>query len=126
MPRLAACLAIAAALLAGAASADAQYVTYYSPVVAPAPVVVAPPVYTVARPVYAPPVYAVARPVVTTVASPVVTTVASPVVTTVARPVYATKAYAPTPVVRTRFRPLLGGAVSRVRYRYTPVTVYGY
>ncbi|MEM9186035.1 MAG: hypothetical protein AAGB00_06000 [Planctomycetota bacterium] len=118
MPRLAACLAVAAALLAGAASADAQYVTYYSPVVAPAPVVVAPPVYTVARPVYAPPVYAVARPVVTTVASPVVTTVA--------RPVYATTAYAPTPVVRTRFRPLLGGAVSRVRYRYTPVTVYGY
>ena len=72
---------------------QAQYVTYYSPVVAaPARVVVY-------------------RPVVPVVAAP------APVAYTVARPV----AYA-----RTRWRPILGGTVTRVRYGYSPVTYYGY
>ncbi|TWT33459.1 hypothetical protein KOR34_32910 [Posidoniimonas corsicana] len=72
----------------------AQYVTYYSPVVAapaPAPVVVYRP-----APVYpAPVVYSVARPVV-----------------------------APVAVTRTRWRPFLGGTVTRTRVGYAPVWGY--
>lgn len=98
---------------------QAQYVTYYSPVVAPAPVVTAPVAVVAYRPACAAPAhvaYTVARPVTYTVARPVAYTVARPVVTTVAPVAYA----------RTRYRPFLGGTVTRVRYRYAPVAVYGY
>ncbi|MEN1679652.1 MAG: hypothetical protein AAGJ46_08665 [Planctomycetota bacterium] len=110
-----------------AAPADAQFVTVYSPVVAPAVVMPAPVVTTVARPVYAAPAVAPA-PVVVSVARPVVAPapVPVPVAYTVARPVVATTTVAPVPVVTTRYRPLLGGSVTRVRYFYRPVTVYGY
>ena len=90
---LAATAAVAIGLLSQQES-SAQYVTYYSPVVAapaPAPVVVYRP-----APVYpAPVVYRVARPVV-----------------------------APVAVTRTRWRPLLGGAVTRTRVGYAPVWGY--
>lgn len=116
MPRIAGAFVL---LMAASGSADAQFVTYYSPVVAaPAPVVAAPVGYTVARPV----VYTAASPVV---AGPVVAAPA-PVAVTVARPVVATTALAPTPVITTRFRPILGGRVTRVRYLYRPVTVLSY
>ncbi|MEM6799413.1 MAG: hypothetical protein AAF589_07855 [Planctomycetota bacterium] len=108
MPRSVACLAlfVAAALFAGR-SADAQFVTYYSPVVAaPAPIVTY-------RPVTPTVVY---RPVVAAPA-PVAVTVARPVVTTTLAPVAYT---------RTRWRPLLGGTVTRVRYGYAPVRYYSY
>lgn len=121
MLRLFTAACVAAGLAAAAGNADAQIVTYYSPVV-PAPPVYAPPAY--APPVYTPPVYTSVAP--TVVYRPVATPLPTPVVTTVARPVYAAPALAPTAVVTTRYRPLLGRSVSRVRYRYTPVTVYGY
>lgn len=112
---------IAAAAVTGAlgaaSSAHAQYVTYYAPSVAyyaPAPTVAyyapapAPVVQTVAyAPVAAPVAYAVASPVV---AAPVVTYYRPPVVS-----------YAAVPTVVTRYRPFLGGTVSRVRYGYAPV-----
>ncbi|MEM1303578.1 MAG: hypothetical protein AAGG46_01700 [Planctomycetota bacterium] len=135
-------LGFAVAGIFAAGSADAQLVTYYSPVIgtpvvaAPAPVVVAAPVPTV-----------VARPVATVVARPVATVatvVARPVTTVVARPVatvaYSPVAVAPAPVVAptvvaspvvtnvpvytTRYRPLLGGSVTRVRYRPMVTTAY--
>lgn len=94
---------VSLALFASESSAQFVYVTGY----APAPtVVVAPP--TVAY-----------RPVTPVVAySPVVAApvVAAPVA--VARPVVVGG-----PVVTTRYRPFLGGTVSRVRYRYAPTTV---
>lgn len=97
-----------------AADCAAQYVTYYSPVVAPAAHVAyyAPPpqmVYQAAHPV---PVYTVARPVAV-----------AP--TVVARPVAPTPAVAPVAYSYTRWRPLLGGTVTRVRYGYAPA-YYGY
>ena len=100
----AAAVVVVASLYAGA-SAQAQFVTYYSPVVAaPTPVVRFSPVTPVVF----------QQPVVTTVARPVV---AAPVATTVV---------APTAIVRTRFRPFLGRTVTRVRYRYAPVTYVTY
>lgn len=124
MTRLVTAVALTLAL---AASADAQFVTYYSPVIpAPAPVMVAPaPVaYSVARPItypVAPAAYTVASPVVP---APVVAAPA-PVAYSVARPVVATTTIAPTPVVTTRYR-LFRGPVTRVRYQYRPVTYYSY
>lgn len=107
MKRLLLSAAIAAALLAcWQGESQAQYVTYYSPVAAPTPVVYYRPV---ARPVAAP-VYAAPAPVAYTVARPVV---AAPVV-------------APVAYTRTRWRPFLGGTVTRVRYGYAPVGYYGY
>ena len=96
-------IAAIAVLFGAAASADAQAYVVYSPVVAaPAPVVIAPAAPTV-----------VYRPVVPyTVASPVVVAPAPAVV-----------APAVQPVVRTRYRPILGGTVSRLRYRYSPVVL---
>lgn len=95
--------AATAACLTLGESAKAQVVTYYyapaAPVVSYAPVAVpaaAPVVYTTR---YAP-AYTVPRPVVTTVA--------------------------PAAVVRTRYRPFVGRSVTRVRYRYAPVTYYAY
>ena len=97
MTRVLVLLAAVAAVSVIAASAEAQVVyraTYYAPtVVYRAP---APPVYTVASPVVVPaPTVAYFAPAV-------------PVVEPVAE-------------VRTRYRPILGGTVSRVRYRYAPV-----
>jgi hypothetical protein len=94
----------AAALFAlvafSAQKSEAQFVTYFSPVVAPAPVVVY-------------------RPV-----APTVVFRPAPVVYTVARPVVAAPAVVPVAVTRTRWRPFLGGTVTRVRYGYAPV--YGF
>jgi|GEM_PF-1886036 len=95
----------------GLSAADSQaqvvYTTYYAPAV---PTVVAQPV-TVYRP------------------APVVYTsyYAAPPVAVAPAPVY----YAPATRVRTRFRPILGGTVTRIRpaYRsyYAPMpVVYGY
>jgi hypothetical protein len=115
-------LAGLAALAWGAADAQAQYVTYYQPQVsyyqpavsyyAPAPVV-APAAYTVARPV----TYTVASPVVVPPA-PVAVPAPIPTVTYYRAPGIA---YVPAPQVVTRYRPILGGSVSRVRYGYAPV-----
>jgi hypothetical protein len=114
-------LAGLAALAWGAADAEAQYVTYYQPTVsyyqpsvsyyAPAPVV-APTAYTVARPL----TYTVASPVVAP--APVVVPAPVPVVTYYRAPAVS---YVATPQVVTRYRPILGGTVSRVRYGYAPV-----
>lgn len=106
-----------------AAAAQAQYVTYYAPVrtayFAPAPAVV-PVIPTVATTVaYAPPAYTVASPVVVAAAEPVVPAPV-PVVTYYRAPAVA---YAPVPRVVTRYRPILGGTVSRVRYSYMPVLI---
>ena len=109
--------------------------TYYAPV--------APTTYTVASPVVSTPVvtsYVAARPVVVSspvtqvsyyapvAPAPVVTTCCSPVVSTpvVAAPTVTyyrapQVAYQPTAQVVTRYRPLLGGSVSRVRNVWTPV-----
>lgn len=95
-------LLAAAALVLTASQSQAQVVTYYSPVIAPAPVVVSP--YVGRRVVYSP-----------VVAAPPVATAVSPVATVIA-PVAQ-------PVVTTRYRPILGGTVSRVRYRYAPQVV---
>jgi len=93
--RTACILAFATAAIA-AAEARAQVVIAYSPaVVAPAPVVAYRPVTPVVA--YAP-------------------IVAAP-------PMAVTRAYTATPVVTTRYRPILGGTVSRVRYRYHPTTI---
>lgn len=97
---LTAVAALAAGLLA-TSSSDAQYVyvTNYAPAyVAPAPTVVYRPVQPVVA--YSP---VVAAPAPVPVAYP------APVVTT------------------TRWRPILGGTVTRVRYGYAPAPVlYGY
>jgi hypothetical protein len=102
-----------------AVDAQAQYVTYYQPPVyqptvsyyAPAPVV-APAAYTVARPL----TYTVAAPVVES--APVAVPAPVPVVTYYRAPAVT---YVATPQVVTRYRPFLGGTVSRVRYGYVPV-----
>jgi hypothetical protein len=122
---------------AAMSSVEAQYVTYYAPAaVAPAaPVLTAPTVTTYYAPaVPAPtvaayiPSYTVARPLAYTVASPIVAPApvevlpppAVPVVTYYRAP---TIAYAPVPQVVTRYRPILGGTVSRVRTTYMPVVI---
>ncbi|MEM6330003.1 MAG: hypothetical protein AAF790_07135 [Planctomycetota bacterium] len=130
MPRLLACAAAAVALLAGAARSDAQLVTYYSPVV-PAPVVAAPPVPVPVLPAPAPVRVVSYRPIAPTVVyRPVYQPIVAPAPVTVARPVVAapvvTQGLAPVAYTRTRWRPLLGGTVTRVRYGYAPVTYYGY
>lgn len=106
-----------AAANAVATDVHAQYVTYYRPLTtyyAPAPVV-APAAYTVASPV----TYAVAAPVTYAVAAPITYGAAPvPTVTYYRAP---TVGYARVPQVVTRWRPILGGTVSRVRYTYMPV-----
>lgn len=109
---------VATGTVALANVASAQYVphvVYQSPaVVAPAPVVVAPQPTVVYRPlVPAAPQYVAPAPVV--VARPVVP---APVVAT---PVVPTTVVAPTPVTVTRYRPILGGTVTRTYYRYAPI-----
>lgn len=96
-----------AVLIVGGTSSPAQVlVTAYGPaIVAPAPVVAY-------------------RPVVPTVAYlPTVAVAPAPVIVRVPPAVAVTRAVAPAPVVTTRFRPILGGTVTRVRYRYAPATV---
>ena len=97
--------ATAFALFGPSKSAEAQFV--YVAGYAPTPVVVAPAPVRVYRPV---------TPVVAY--SPVVT--APPVVAAPA-PVAVAPAVVSTPVVTTRYRPFLGGTVTRVRYHYAPV-----
>lgn len=107
-----------------AADASAQYVTYYQPTAYQPTVSYYAPAYA-AAPIVAPAAYTVARPVTYTVASPVMvesTPVAVPApvpVTTYYRAPGI--AYVAAPQVVTRYRPLLGGTVSRVRYGYAPV-----
>lgn len=115
-----AALAAALGLVAcGSSESQAQYVTYYAPAprvvtyyapatyAAPAPVVAAAPApapYVVGSPVVVAPAPVVAAP------APVVTYYRAPAV-----------AYQPVPQVVTRYRPILGGTVSRLRYSYVPV-----
>ena len=96
------------ALVATESSAQVVYVAGYAP--APAVVVGAP---TVA---YRPVSPVVAYSPVVSYGSVVAAPAPTPVV--VARPTVVGGA-----VVTTRYRPFLGGAVSRVRYRYAPTTV---
>lgn len=121
MKPLALSIVAASACLAIASSASAQlpYVTYYQPRV----VYYAPVAYAVAAPVVG---EAVVTPQPTLVPGPV----AAPAPMVVQAPVpMATVAYYPAPrvvyqptaQVITRYRPILGGTVSRVRYGYTPV-----
>jgi hypothetical protein len=126
------------ALAAGWSSdARAQYVTVFRPVTpvttffAPAPAVV-PAVQQTFMPVVSQPVVQAVAPQPWVAASPVVVQAASPVVVT-PQPVIAAPApvvtyfrapvvtVAPVPQVVTRWRPILGGTVSRVRTTYMPV-----
>lgn len=117
MKRTLCMLAAAATLLVAGQTALGQVpvVTYYqpttvfSPVVTPAPVIVPAPVTRVYSPVVVESAPVVAAPVVATPV-PVTTFYRAPVVT-----------LQPTPQVVTRYRPILGGSVSRVRYGWTPV-----
>jgi len=98
MNRLAAFFVAGGIVLAGSSAAKAQiaHVTYYQPAT----------------------VYYAPAPVTYTVASPVVVEAPQPVVTYYRAP---TVVYRPVAQVRTRYRPILGGTVSRVRYGYAPV-----
>lgn len=106
----------------GSSAARAQYVTYYAPspyTVAPrvvtyyAPATYAPAPVVAAAPAPAP--YVVGSPVVV---EPAVVAAPAPVVTYYRAPAVA---YQPVAHVHTRYRPILGGTVSRVRYSYMPV-----
>lgn len=113
---------LSAAVLAvapAAAQAWTPYVAFYHPVnayYAPAPVI-----YTAAAPVI------VEQPVATTAyypapaPQPTVAYYPQPAVAYYPPPV---PVYQPTARVVTRYRPFLGGTVSRVRYGYAPVTYY--
>jgi len=103
---LASLAAFAGVALLASTVAQAQYVTYYSPVAAPSVVV--------HHPVVAPTV--VYRPAVPSVSYSY----------SVGRPVYSAPVVAPVAVARTRYRPFWGGAVTRVRYRPRVVGWYGY
>lgn len=99
---LAACIVTSA--LVGKADAQVAHVTYFAPAV----------------PVTA--YYAPAGPIpVTTYYAPAAVVAPAPVVT-----------YRPVPVATTRYRPILGGTVTRIRTSYAPVVVtpppivYGY
>jgi hypothetical protein len=75
------------------AQAQVAYVTYYQPMT-----------------VYSPPVVYAAPQTVYYAPAPTVAYAPAPAVT-----------YEPVARVRTRYRPLLGGTISRVRYGYAPV-----
>jgi hypothetical protein len=112
-------LAVAGALVACAASdVRAQLVAP----VATAPVVVTSPAYayTVARPIVveSPPSLVVASPAPTVAYYQPAAAVPAPVVTYYRAPVVS---YAPSAQVVTRYRPILGGTVTRVRPALTPV-----
>lgn len=110
MKRFSALLLVVALVVVCSKQAQAQrYVTYYQP----ATVYYAPPV------VSAPVPYTVASPVVVEAPQPVVVA-PQPVVTYYRAP---TVVYQPVARVQTRYRPILGGTVSRVRYDYAPVVV---
>ncbi|MBL9161584.1 MAG: hypothetical protein JNL18_02460 [Planctomycetaceae bacterium] len=100
MKRMLFSLLAVAALCVASESAHAQWVvqptTVWSPVVVPGPVVQ--PMVIQSGPVFAP------APV------PVTTFYRAPIVT-----------MQPVPRVVTRYRPILGGSVSRVRYGWAPV-----
>jgi hypothetical protein len=84
--------------------AQVPVITYYQPTTVFSPVVTPAPVFTPA-------------PVVTRVYSPVVVQ-SAPVVTYYRAPVVTMQSM---PQVVTRYRPILGGSTSRVRYGWTPV-----
>ena len=81
--------------------AQLAYVTYYQPMT-----------------VYSPPVVVAPH---TVHYAPVPQTVYAPVPQTVYYAPAPTVSYEPVARVRTRYRPFLGGSVTRVRYRYAPV-----
>lgn len=91
--------------------AQVPVITYYQPTTVFSPVVTPAPVFTPA-------------PVVTRVYSPVVVqsapvvTAPAPVMTYYRAPIVTMQS---TPQVVTRYRPILGGSTSRVRYGWTPV-----
>lgn len=116
MTRLFLSIALLTTIALAGDTATAQLVTYYSPVVptyaAPAPVMAYRPVYQSAyQPVQQVAYQPVALPAPTVVYRPA----PAPMVTatTVAR----------VPVAVSRYRPLLGGTVTRYRTGYAPVTV---
>ena len=80
------------------ARAQVPYVTYYQPIT----------VYT--PPVYSPPVVVTPRVVHYAPAPHTVYYAPAPTVS-----------YQPVARVRTRYRPFLGGSITRVRYRYAPM-----
>lgn len=89
----------------GVAQAQIAYVTYYQPMT-----------------VYSPPVVYSAPVAQTVAAVPTPQTVAAlPTPQTVFYAPAPTLAYQPVARVQTRYRPILGGTVSRVRYGYAPV-----
>lgn len=96
----------AAAIALTACVAEAQaygpYVTYY------------PAATTYYAPAPAPVAYVAASPVVIEAPPPVVTAYYAP----------PAVVYQPAARVVTRYRPILGGSVSRVRYGYVPVAYY--
>jgi hypothetical protein len=100
-------------VLANQAEAQVAYVTYYAPAM---------PVTTY----YAPPETPVVQ---TSYYAPVP---AAPVVQTSYYAPAPAVAYRPVPVATTRYRPILGGTVTRIRTGYAPVVVnpmpvvYGY
>jgi hypothetical protein len=117
-------LALVCCCLVAAPRAQAQYVTYYAPAVAATPVYST---YYAPAVAAAPVTYAVASPVTYTVASPV-TVAAAPAACCAPAAVPVTTfyrapqvVYQPTPTVVTRYRPILGGTVSRVRTTWMPV-----
>ena len=134
MKRLSSALLVAAAFIVLSSSeARAQYVTYFPPTAArtvaffaPAPTPWAvPTVVTVASPVIPAPSLATSVLPAPTLAPPVATVVApAPVpVTTVAFMPAPTVAFQPVARTVTRFRPILGGTVTRVQYGWAPVVV---
>ena len=87
------------------AQAQVAYMTYYQPMT-----------------VYSPPVvYAAPQAVAAYSAPQAVYYAPAPPVTYASYAPAPTVAYQPVARVRTRYRPLLGGTVSRVRYGYAPV-----
>lgn len=99
MMKCVAVVGVVAALACCGSAADAQVVTSYY---APTTVYYAP----------APRVYAVASPVVVAEPAP------APTVTYYAPPAII---HQPVARVRTRYRPILGGSVTRVHYGYAPM-----
>ncbi|MEQ8212120.1 MAG: hypothetical protein RH917_20135 [Lacipirellulaceae bacterium] len=116
MKSLVSLLALTAACLVST-TAEAQVVTYYRPALVPRTVYYAP------APVVSTPVVAAPAPVV--VQRPVVVAQPAPVRTvtyyapTVVEPVATPVVYEPTVRVRQRYRPILGGTVTRVDHGYT-------
>ena len=61
------------------------------------------------------------RPAVPTCCEPTTVYYGGPVIAPA--PVVVAPTYAPVPITTTRYRPILGGTVTRTRYYYAPTTV---